>query len=220
MLGFQATKLRLNASFERMIPTQHPYIVNYFEHKADLVGLGNSIAIAVETPEGTIFDPAYLETLRQINDEVFYIPGVDRGGMKSLWTPATRWAEVTEEGSTGGRSCPTPMRSPKFQEVKQTSRGLESGSWLQTISSPIIYVPLLENNPETGKPLDYKLSQTLEDIRDKQNVGVKMHIIGFAKLVGDLIDGLMQVMTYFAIAASSLGPWSNGSPAASAVPSW
>ena len=64
VLGFQATKLRLNASFERMIPTQHPYIVNYFQHKADLVGLGNSIAIAVETPDGTIFDPAYLETLR------------------------------------------------------------------------------------------------------------------------------------------------------------
>ena len=28
-----------------------------------------------------------------------------------------------------------------------------------------------------------------------------MHVIGFAKLVGDLIDGLMQVALYFALAA-------------------
>ena len=29
-----------------------------------------------------------METLRQIHDEVFYIPGVDRSGLKSLWSPA------------------------------------------------------------------------------------------------------------------------------------
>ena len=31
---------------------------------------------------------------------------------------------------------------------------------------------------------------------------VKIHVIGFAKLVGDLIDGLVQVMAFFAVAAA------------------
>jgi len=53
ILGFEATKLRVNAGFEKMIPLEHPYIVNYMAHKDELKGLGNSVRIAVET-NGTI----------------------------------------------------------------------------------------------------------------------------------------------------------------------
>ena len=56
------------------------------------------LRVVVENPNGDIFDPQYLESLKQINDELFLTPGVDRAWMKSLWTPAVRWIEVTEEG--------------------------------------------------------------------------------------------------------------------------
>ena len=102
LLGFQARKIDLQASFERMIPTGHPYIVNYLAHKDNLKGQGNAIRIAVATSGESIFEPAYLEALRRINDEVFLIPGVDRPFMKSLWTPTMRWIAVTEEGLDGG----------------------------------------------------------------------------------------------------------------------
>lgn len=206
VLGFQVTKLRLNASFERMIPTQHPYIVNYFQHKADLLGLGNSIAIAVETPEGTIFDPAYLETLRKINDEVFFIPGVDRGGMKSLWTPTTRWAEVTEDGLTGGPVIPDTYDGSAASVEMVRANALRSGEIGQLVAnnfkSSIIFSPLMEIDTETGKPLDYrKLSHTLEALRDKySSAGIRLHITGFAKIAGDLMDGLRQVLIFFAVA--------------------
>ena len=97
-LGFQASKLKLNASFEKTIPTGHPYIANYLEHKQDLKGLGNALSIAVETTRDNIYDADYLATLQKINDEVFLVPGVDRNFMKSLWTPGTLWFGVTEEG--------------------------------------------------------------------------------------------------------------------------
>ncbi len=49
VLGFlAATRLTLNASFERMLPLSHPYIQNYLENKNDLRGLGNSLRIVVE----------------------------------------------------------------------------------------------------------------------------------------------------------------------------
>src|SRR5690554_6056496 len=53
--------------------------------------------------------------------------------------------------------------------------------------------------------LDYQaFSHSLEEkIRDKyqlQNPNVKIHIIGFAKKVGDLIDGLFGVALFFAVA--------------------
>ena len=70
VLGFGATRLKLNASFEKTIPTKFPYIANYLRHKADLSGFGNAVRITVEAKNGTIYDKDYLETLRQINDDV------------------------------------------------------------------------------------------------------------------------------------------------------
>ncbi|MBI5594296.1 MAG: RND family transporter [Deltaproteobacteria bacterium] len=206
VLGLQATRLRLNASFERMIPTQHPYIVNYFENKNELPGLGNSIRIAVETVHGTIFDAVYLEMLRRINDESFFIPGADRSAMKSLWTPATRWAEVTEDGLTGGPVMPdTYDGSPA--SVGQVRANVEkSGQIGQLVAanfkSSMIILPMLDIDPETGKPIDYqKLSHNLEKLRSTfQSDKIKLHITGFAKIAGDLMDGLRQVMFFFALA--------------------
>jgi len=68
--------------------------------------------------------------------------------------------------------------------------------------SSSLVVPLLERDESTGQRLDYgKLSASLEVIRTKYSVGpIKVHITGFAKIVGDLIEGLRQVMVFFAIA--------------------
>src|SRR3989344_7609077 len=101
-LFYQAAQVRPQTSFEKMIPLGHPYIQKMLEHRNDLANLGNTVRISVEAVDGDIFSKEYMETLRQINDEAFYIPGVDRSGLKSLWSPSVRWTEVTEEGFAGG----------------------------------------------------------------------------------------------------------------------
>mgnify|MGYP003337770019 CR=1 FL=1 len=106
VLGWQATHLKLNASFEKTIPTHHPYVQNMLAHETDLSGLGNAVRIAVANPRGDIYDARYLDTLRRLSDEVFLLPGVARMQMKSLWTPATRWVGVTEDGLEGGPVIP------------------------------------------------------------------------------------------------------------------
>ena len=105
-LGYQATKLRLNSSFEETIPTHHPYIATYLKHKADLGALGNAVRITVESNQGTIYYAAYLATLQQLSEEVFLIPGVNRPFMKSLWTPNMQWFGVTEQGFDSGPVIP------------------------------------------------------------------------------------------------------------------
>src|SRR4030095_4829521 len=101
-----ALKLTLNASFEKMIPRDHPYIQNYLEHRNDLRGLGNALRIVVENTQSDVYDAKYLEALRKISDELVLTPGVDRAWVKSLWTPTVRWTEVTEEGFRGGPVMP------------------------------------------------------------------------------------------------------------------
>lgn len=204
-LAFYATKLRLNADFEKMIPTGHPYIEQYLKHKGDMKGFGNAVRIAVEAKEGTIFDAAYLETLKELNDEVFLIPGVDRPFLKSLWTSNTRWLGVTEDGLDGGPVIPDNY-DRSSQSIDQTRTNVErSGDAQQLVASDykssIIFVPLLDTDPSTGKALDYKqFSERLEALRDKyQAKGVVLHITGFAKVVGDLIDGIRLVLLFFVL---------------------
>lgn len=205
LLGWQATKLHVNASFEKTIPAHHPYIQNYLNYQSQLSGLGNSVRIAVENPKGTIYDANYLRALRGLSDEIFLLPGVDRMKMKSLWTPSTRWVGVTEDGLEGGPVIPDGYNESQESLVRLAGNIARSGEIGQLVArdarSTVIYVPLLSSTPD-GLPLSYAdLSDKLETLRDKyEQQGLKIHITGFAKLVGDLIDGVHAVLMFFALA--------------------
>ncbi|MEG5263757.1 RND family transporter [Pseudomonas sp. JDS28PS106] len=213
-LFWQATQVRPSTSFEKMIPLDHPFIQNMMDHRHDLANLGNTVRISVEALDGDIFSKAYMDTLREVHDEVFYIPGVDRSGLKSLWSPSVRWTEVTEEGFAGGEVIPQSYDGSEQSLEQLRNNVLKSGQIGRLVAndfrSSILDVPLLESYPDPadqGKliKLDYQqFSHQLEEkIRDKyqaQNPNVRVHIIGFAKKVGDLIDGLLMVVMFFGVA--------------------
>ena len=202
-----AIKVRPDATFEKMVPVKHPYIAAYMERKDELTGLGNAVRISVETTEGDIFTQEYMETLRQISDEVFFIPGVGRSGVKSLWTPNIRWGEVTEEGFTGGTVVPDDYDGSEASLQQVRINVMKSGQVGNLVSndftSTIIIAPLQEINPETGEPVNFgDFSAQLEQlIRDKyQDDRIRIHMTGFPKVIGDLIEGAGQVAMFFLIA--------------------
>jgi len=203
LLGWQATRIEINASFEKTIPTGHPYIANFLAARSELSGLGNSLRIAVEVKQGDIFERGYLDTLAKLNDELYLLPGVDRPYMKSLWTPTTRWTAVTEEGLDGGTVIPDDYDgSPSsIEQIRgNVARSGEVGQLVAAnFKSSVILLPLLDINPQTGAALDYgELSRQLEAVRDKyQSDNVQIHITGFAKIIGDLIEGLAQMALFF-----------------------
>lgn len=210
-LGWHAMFLRVNASFEKMLPTGHPYIQNYLEHKTALRELGNVVRIVVENKSGDIFDKDYLAALQKVNDTVYLIPGVDRSAMRGLWTTSLRWTEVTEEGYRGGPvmpdgfdASPAAMRQLR---INITRAGIGGSYVADDLRSSMIVVPLLDFNPETREPLDYAAfsNELKRKVRTLEGPAVKIHIVGFAELVGRLIDGLSQVMVFFAISAVIAG---------------
>jgi len=210
LLGALAVaRLTLGASFEKMIPRSHPYIQNYLENRGELRGLGNALRIVVENPKGDIYDARYLDTLKQIHDEIFLTPGVDRAWVKSLWAPGVRWTEVTEEGFRGGPVMPDNYDG-KAKATEQLRANIARSGIVGSLvgndfRSSMIVVPLLDVDPTTGQRIDYRaLSHSIEKIRARVEAdgSARLEVIGFAKLVGDLIDGLMQVALYFALAAA------------------
>ena len=101
-LSFSVHNLRLNASFESVIPTHHPFVVNFNKYSDNLNGSGNTLDIVVQANHGSILDYRYMTTLQHINDKVFLLPGVDRAFMQSLWTPNVRWNAITAVGLSSG----------------------------------------------------------------------------------------------------------------------
>ncbi len=204
-LGMQSVNLGMSAAFEKMIPTSHPFIINFLENRKQLAGTGNTLRIAVENSEGTIFDAEYMDTLRKIHDEIFLLPGVDRPFMKSLWAPAVRWTGVTEEGLDGGPVIPDGYDGSEASLDQVRNNVERSGEIGQLVAanfrSSILLVPLQETDASTGERIDYHaFSQQLEQLRQKyESDKVRIHITGFAKVVGDLIEGLQQVLLFFAL---------------------
>lgn len=204
-LGFFATKIRPQAGFEKMVPLKHPYIQNFLANRTDVQG-GNIIRIAVEAKDGDIFGDEYLRVLKEITDAVFFLPGVDRVGLKSLWTKNVQWRAVTEGGFDGGLVVPDSYDGSQASIEQVKNNVMRSGTIGRLVAndfkSAIVLAPLLEVNPETGKAIDYRVfSNKLEDIRKQfEDKGFRIYIIGVAKLLGNMINSTKVIAGFFAVA--------------------
>ena len=204
-LGFEAIHVELNASFTKMIPTQQPFIVNYLNHYEELQSQGNALRIMVQSDHGTIIDAHYLDILKHISDEVYLLPNVNRGFMTSLWTPSTRWEAVTGDGIASGPVIGASYDGSRGQLAIVAQNIARTGQVGQLVSNDFassrIYVPLLEFDGLTGKPINYgALAHELNGMRDKYaEQGVTLHIIGFAMVVGDMINDLRVILLFFSI---------------------
>lgn len=210
LLGSQAWRLSVNANYKNMAPRSHPFIVNYSANQGELRALGDTLRVVIENQSGDIFDAKYLATLARINDELMLLPGVDRAWVKSLWAPVVRWTEVTEEGFAGGTVMPDDYDGSQ-RAIDQLRRnvvraGLVGSIVANDFRSSMIVVPLTAADGAGGKSeIAYaELSERVEQIRREHEATgeVRVHVVGFAKLVGELIDGIRSVMWFFAVAAA------------------
>lgn len=206
VLLWRATDIKLDAAFSKNIPLKHEYMQTYLKHEADFGG-ANNILIAMCDASGDIFNPTFFDSLRQVHDEVVYTPGVERVLVKSLFSPSTRFIEVVEDGFAGGPVIPADFKADAqgLQRVKDNTEkaGIVGRMVADDYSCAMITASLLDINPDTNLPLDTIAfaSKLEQDVREKyQSEQVSIHIIGFAKMVGDVAEGAKGVVAFFAVA--------------------
>ncbi|MFO7576520.1 MAG: MMPL family transporter [Pelovirga sp.] len=206
LMGFSVSQLRIDAGFSKLLPLEHEYMQTYIEHGQEFGG-ANRIMIALMARQGDIFTPDFFTTLEQATDDVFFLPGVDRSQVSSLFTPNVRYTEVVEDGIAGGNVVPadfTPSAAG-LERVRDNilKAGIVGRLVASDFSGAMISAELLEFDPATGERLDFiRVAEQLEEqIRDKyQSDQVDVHIIGFAKVIGDIADGARRVVMFFFIA--------------------
>jgi predicted RND superfamily exporter protein len=273
--------IRTDAGFDKSIPLEHPYMKVLKQYMADFGG-ANTVLVALIQKDGNIYNEKFLTELKQATDEVFFLPGIDRSRVSSLFTPDVRYIEVVEGGFKGGNVIPAEYAPT--QEMFDVVRGnVNKGGHVGRFTTKdqrgaMIFSELLEVDPVTGEKLDYgavaglledrlrgrftskvkyvytlKQDYTSEDGKfqfkagdvveegftdlgwkmrfktfnalkkvegeDKAeivpikgsllavataenpqfNPDVDVHILGFAKVVGDVIDATLQVVVFFII---------------------
>ncbi|MBE0501083.1 MAG: MMPL family transporter [Desulfuromonadales bacterium] len=206
LMAYSVTNLRIDAGFSKLLPLEHEYMQTYVEHQKEFGG-ANRVLIALMTKQGDIFTPEFFETLQKATDDVFFLPGVDRAQVTSLFTPNVRFTEVVEDGIAGGNVIPADFEptAEGLEIVRKNilKAGIVGRLVANDFSGAVISAQLLEIDPSSGEKLDFiKVADLLEEkIRDKyQSDEVSVHIIGFAKVIGDIADGAKRVILFFFVA--------------------
>ncbi|HWJ07530.1 MAG TPA: efflux RND transporter permease subunit [Steroidobacteraceae bacterium] len=219
VLAAMASQLRVQAAFTKMIPLKHEYMQTFLQYQSDFGG-ANRILVALKNQKGDIYDKAFMEKLRKVTEEVFYVPGVERSSVSSLFTSNVRYNEVVEDGFRGGNIVSADFAGTPDQLAKVRDNLMKS-DWVGRIvsndqSAAMVVATLMENDPETGQRLDLQeVGRQLEQIRAKyEDDTTGVYIIGFAKAVSDIAKGAAGVLLFFGVAfviTSLLLYWYSGS---------
>lgn len=206
-LLYSASQLKLDAGFEKNIPLNHPYMQTYIKHREDFGG-ANNILVSVCDRSGNIFNTNFFDTLKNVHDQLFFINGVNRSLVVSLFAPSTRFTEIVEGGFAGGPVIPADFNSSSQSALDTVAANIEKAKIVgrqvsDDYSCAMVTAQLLDIDPETGEALDTLVlaGQLEEQLRGQyENDAISVHVIGFAKMIGDVANGAKDVLLFFAIA--------------------
>jgi predicted RND superfamily exporter protein len=207
-MGYFALQLRMEAGFEKQMPTGHEYIETFNKYRNDVLG-ANRLNIVVKAKNDTIYTQAGLKRLYDVTQAVIYLPSVDRLGVQSLWTPNSFVNEITEEGFRADPIIPGTVTPDQLNSelINNIQRSASQGGFVGTLvsrdqTSAMIIAELAEVDKD-GNKIDYVAYNKIleEQIRQKfEDADFDIQIIGFAKQIGDIANGAESVLEFCAVA--------------------
>lgn len=207
VMGYFALQLRMEAGFEKQMPTGHEYIETFHKYRNDVLG-ANRLNVVVKAKKDTIWTQAGLKRLYDVTQAVIYLPGVDRLGVQSLWTPNSFVNEITEEGFRAdplisGTVTPDQLNSEIIAGIQRSaSQGGFVGTLVSRDQTSAMIVAELAEVDKDGNKIDYvSYNDKLEALRKQfEDADFEIQIIGFAKQIGDIADGASSVLEFCAVA--------------------
>jgi len=222
VMGYFAAQLQVDAGFKKQLPIGHEYINTFLDYEQNFGG-ANRVLVAVmdkrgsmfpinDTPEELARATKFFATIEKVTAAVVEEDQTDDARVRSIFTPNVRFVEVVEDGFAGGNVIP-PEFTPTiegFQGTKEQFDTIRSnivkanavGRYVaKDFSGAMVWAELLPEGGAGENKLNYQeVAKHLEKIRtDFENKDVTIHIIGFAKMVGDITDGALSVMTFFVV---------------------
>jgi uncharacterized protein len=210
VMAFFAAQLRVDAGFKKQIPLDHEYMQTFLDYERDFGG-ANRVLIAVMANDGNMFDREFMATMENITKDVIAMSATDDARVSSIFTPNVRFVEVVEDGFAGGNVIPSTFipSDPDYQPDEDAFLTIRSNIVKANIvgrlvardfSGAMVWAELVPE--DSGRKLDYQeVAAELEALRTRyEGEDYTIHIIGFAKIVGDIADGARSVVAFFGVA--------------------
>ena len=89
---FATSELKIETGFKKQLPLKHEYMQTFLQYEKEFGG-ANRILVALVARDGNMFTPEYFEKFESITNQVFFIPGVDRASVRSIFTPNVRFVK-------------------------------------------------------------------------------------------------------------------------------
>jgi predicted RND superfamily exporter protein len=209
IMGGFASRLEMSAGFDKQLPQQHAFIKTFNQYRDVLFG-ANRVIVVLHAKQGDIWNKQAMTRLYDLTQTLFFMPGIDRRSVTSLWTPNTRAVQITEEGMkaedvVGGDVTVGTLDDQAIAGIRERTiiGGFVGSLVANDHSGAMVVAELADPDPQTGKRLNYlEFSQRLEDeVRSKYaDSNYDVQIIGFAKQMGDIGAGAKSVVEFFGLA--------------------
>src|SRR5579863_6842351 len=205
--------LRIDTSFNKTLPVQHEYMRTYLDPKLVEFQGANRVLVALIARDGNMFTPEFFAALRKATDEVIVTDGIDRTRVQSIFTPNVRYLEVVEDGIEAGDVIPADFTpTPEnFARVRDNIRKAAIiGRLVPNDFSGAPVSPIVLPHHAQGRPVDpIAVANALErNVRQPiehpagtgaSAAGIDVHMIGFAKVMGDIAAGASSVVLFAGI---------------------
>ena len=168
--GWQAAQIRPAAEYENALPLGHPYMQVFKQYQEDFGG-ANTVLVALLQKDGAapdIYNEKFLAELKAATEEVFFMAGIDRAHVSSIFTRNVRYLEVMDGGFIAGDVIPAEY-APSPEMFARIRRNVAKAQVVGSLVSAdqrgaMISAEVLEHDPVSGRKIDpVRLSHTLED---------------------------------------------------------
>ncbi|MDP3672795.1 MAG: MMPL family transporter [Telluria sp.] len=199
-----ALQLRMDAGFEKQMPSGHEYIQTFNQYRDDVLG-ANRLNVVLKARKGTIWTKEGLARLHALTQAVTFLPNINRLGVQSLWTPNSYVNEITEEGFRADPVIPGTVTPEALtpELVGQVRQAAANGGFIGTLvskghDSAMVIAEINEMDAQ-GRKVDYVAYNAIleNEIRKKfEDADFEVQIIGFAKQIGDVAAGAAGVVKF------------------------
>ena len=206
LLGATAVRgLRIDTSFNKTLPVRHEYMRTYLDPRVAEFRGANRVLVALIARDGNMFTPQFFAAMRRATDEVIVMYGIDRTQVQSIFTPNVRYLEVVEEGIQAGNVVPADFTATPENMAQVRDNIIKAGIVGRLVandfSGALVSAIVLDTDAQ-GRAVDpIRVAHELEQRVRKplEGHGIDVHIIGFAKVVGDIADGATSVLMFAVI---------------------
>ncbi|MCU7646480.1 efflux RND transporter permease subunit [Pseudomonas piscis] len=209
IMASYAARLEMSAGFDKQLPQQHEFIKTFNQYRDVLFG-ANRVIVVLHVRHGDIWNTQAMIRLYDLTQALFFMPGIDRRSVTSLWTPNTRAVQITEQGMKaedviGGDVTVATLDDRAIAGIRERTLvgGFVGSLVANDYSGAMVLAELADPDPQTGQRLNYlEFSQRLEDqLRARYgDADYEVQIIGFAKQMGDIGAGAKSVVEFFGLA--------------------